>query len=124
MSPGFPGGDANITRSPRGSTKSFPVCTDPGGTVGGGTLPCLINNYSNIEAPFYTFDLSLGYDTGDLPANNFLKHIGIQLVVQDLLDKHPPFEYRISTGGGNPAAFDILKDLAGRTYSLILTKTW
>ena len=40
------------------------------------------------------------------------------------MDKKPAFEYRISTGGGNPAAFDILKDLAGRTYSLILTKTW
>lgn len=99
-------------------------CTTSGGTVGGGNLPCAINNYSNVEAPFYTFDLSLGYDTGDLPANNFLKHIGIQLAIQDLLNKHPPFEYRTSTGGGNPAAFDILKDLSGRTWSVILTKTW
>jgi hypothetical protein len=48
----------------------------------------------------------------------------VTVVIQNLMDKHPPFEYRISTGGGNPAAFDILKDLAGRTYSLVLTKTW
>lgn len=101
------------------------ACATAGGTVGGGgTFPCAISNYSNIEAPFYTFDLSLGYDTGDTPANYFLKHIGIQLVISDLLDKHPPFEYRTSTGGGNPAAFDILKDLTGRTYSLSVTKTW
>ncbi len=100
------------------------ACTTSGGTVGGGTLPCAISNYTNIEAPFYSFDLSLGYDTGDIPANVYLKHIGIQLVVNDLLDKHPPFEYRTSTGGGNPAAFDILKDLTGRTVSLIVTKTW
>ncbi|MCT9004253.1 hypothetical protein [Streptomyces rhizosphaerihabitans] len=26
--PGFPGGDANITRFPWCTTKSFPVCTD------------------------------------------------------------------------------------------------
>ncbi len=24
--PGFPGGDANITRSPGSNTKSFPIC--------------------------------------------------------------------------------------------------
>jgi hypothetical protein len=100
------------------------ACTATGGTVGGGTFPCAISNYTNLEAPYYTFDLALGYDTGDLPANNFLKHIGIQLTINNLLDKDPPFEYRISTGGGNPAAFDILKDLGGRTYNLILTKTW
>jgi len=102
------------------------ACTTAGGTVGaaGATFPCAISNYSNIEPPWYTFDLSLGYDTGDLPANDFLKHIGINLTVLNLLDKHAPFEYRISSGGGNPGAFDILKDLFGRQYSIILTKTW
>ena len=102
------------------------ACTTAGGTVGaaGATFPCAISNYSNIEPPWYTFDLSLGYDTGDLPANDFLKHIGINLTVLNLLDKHAPFEYRTSSGGGNPGAFDILKDLFGRQYSIILTKTW
>ena len=56
--------------------------------------------------------------------NNYLKHIGIQLVVQNIMDKHPPFEYRIGTGGGNPTAFDISKSDQGRTFGLILTKTW
>jgi outer membrane receptor protein involved in Fe transport len=71
-----------------------------------------------------TFDLSIGYDTGDTPVNDYLKNMGIQLVISNLLDKHSPFEYRIGTGGGNPAAMDILKPNNGRTISLILTKTW
>jgi outer membrane receptor protein involved in Fe transport len=92
--------------------------------VGGGSLPCAISNYTNLEPSQYTFDLSLGYDTGDTPANDYLKHLGIQLVIQNLLDRQPAFEYRTSTGGGNPAAFDILKSDQGRTVSFILTKTW
>jgi hypothetical protein len=99
-------------------------CVAAGGTVGGGTFPCAISNYTNLEPSQYTFDLSLGYDTGDTPANDYLKHLGIQLVIQNLLDRQPAFEYRTSTGGGNPAAFDILKSDQGRTVSLILTKTW
>jgi len=99
-------------------------CLAAGGTVGGGTFPCLINNYNNIEPSYYTFDLSIGYDTGDDPVNTYLKHVGIQLVVQNLMDRHPAFEYRIGTGAGNPAAFDISKSDSGRTIGLILTKTW
>jgi hypothetical protein len=99
-------------------------CTTAGGTLPGGTFPCLINNYSNIQPSLYTFDLSLGYDTGDDPINDYLKHIGVQVVVQNVLDTLPAFQYRISTGGGNPATFDILKSNQGRTISLILTKTW
>jgi|SwirhirootsSR2_FD_contig_51_816347_length_3424_multi_4_in_0_out_0_1 outer membrane receptor protein involved in Fe transport len=99
-------------------------CTATGGTIPGGSLPCLINNYTNIEPSQYTFDLSLGYDTGDDPANDYLKHIGLQLVVQNVMDRAPAFEYRTSTGGGNPAPYDILKSYQGRTISVILTKTW
>ena len=99
-------------------------CVTAGGSIGGGSLPCLFNNYTNAEPSYYTFDLSAGYDTGDDPANNYLKHIGIQLVVQNIMDKHPPFEYRISSNAGNPVPFDILKSDQGRTISLIVTKTW
>jgi outer membrane receptor protein involved in Fe transport len=99
-------------------------CLTSGGTVGGGTFPCALNNYSNIEPAYYTFDLSVGYDTGDEPANDYLKNISIQLTADNLLDKHPAFEYRISTGGGNPSAFDILKSLYGRIIGLRVTKTW
>jgi hypothetical protein len=50
--------------------------------------------------------------------------VGVQLVVQNVMDTLPAFQYRISTGGGNPAMFDILKSNQGRTISVILTKTW
>jgi hypothetical protein len=99
-------------------------CTTAGGVTPGGSNPCAISNYTNIEPSYYTFDLSFGYDTGDDPVNDYLKHIGIQLVAQNILDKHPPFMYRTSTGGGNPTAFDITKSDQGRTLSLIVTKTW
>jgi hypothetical protein len=99
-------------------------CQTAGGTAPGGTFPCLVTGYTNIEPAWTTFDLSLGYDTGDDPANDYLKHLGIQVVISNILDKHAAFEYRTGTGGGNPAAMDILKPNNGRTISLILTKTW
>jgi outer membrane receptor protein involved in Fe transport len=98
-------------------------CTTSGGAIGGGTLPCAISNYTGIEPAYYTFDLSLGYDTGDLPASPWLQHIGIQLVIQDIMNKLPPFEYEIASGSA-PAAFDVTESDLGRTFGLILTKTW
>jgi hypothetical protein len=94
------------------------------GTTAGGTFPCAFSNYSNLIPSYYTFDLSIGYDTGDTPANDYLRNVGVQLVVQDLLDKHPPFQYGTSTGGRSPAAFDISKPDLGRVISVIVTKTW
>jgi hypothetical protein len=99
-------------------------CVAAGGTVGGGTFPCALFNYSNLEPSYYTFDLSVGYNTGDQLANEYLRNINIQLTVDNLLDRHPAFEYRISTGGGNPSAFDILKNIYGRVIGVRVTKTW
>jgi len=90
----------------------------------GGTYPCTLLGYTNIEPSFYTFDLSLGYNSRDVPANEYLRNIGVQLVIQNVMDRHSPFEYRTSTGGGNPAAMDILKSNQGRTISIIVNKEW
>ena len=98
-------------------------CTAEGGTVGGGTFPCAISNYTGIEPSYYTFDLSFGYTTGDLPANPYLKNIGIQFIVQNIMNKLPPFEYQIAAGS-TPTAFDVSKNDLGRTFGLVLTKTW
>jgi outer membrane receptor protein involved in Fe transport len=98
-------------------------CLTAGGTVGGGTLPCAISNYTGLEPSYYTFDFSIGYTTGDLPANDYLKNVGIQFVVQNLMNKLPPFEYQIAAGSA-PTAFDVSKNDLGRTFSLILTKAW
>ena len=90
----------------------------------GGTFPCAIQGYTNILPSQYTFDLSLGYNTLDAPANEYLRNIGVQLVVQNIFDRQGSYGYRISTGGGNPCTCDITKNLGGRTISLILTKEW
>jgi hypothetical protein len=93
--------------------------------VGGGTFPCAISNYSDIEPPQYLFDLSLGYDTGDRPASSYLQNLHFQFVIQNLLDSKPAFSYRISKGGGGaPAAYDVTKNAQGRIFSLSVTKTW
>jgi hypothetical protein len=77
--------------------------------------------YTNLVPPHYTFDLSIGYNTMDLPANEYLRNIGVQLVVQNIMDKHPPFAYLL---GIRPGAWENLTSGAGRWVSVILTKTW
>jgi len=90
----------------------------------GGTFPCAIQNYTNIIPSYYTFDLSLGYNTMDGPANEYLRNIGVQFVVQNVMDKRAAYGYRVSAGGGNPCTCDLLSSLQGRTFSLIVTKEW
>ena len=91
---------------------------------GGGTFPCAIQGYTNIQPSYYTFDLSFGYNTLDMPSNEYLRNIGVQIVVQNILDKHGSYQYRISTGGGNPCTCDLQFAQTGRLISLIVTKQW
>lgn len=102
------------------------ACLTEGGSVGGGTYPCAIMGYTNIVPSYYTFDLSVGYNTLDSPANEYLRNISVQLVVQNITDKHAPYQYRLTGagGGGQPCACDILKSLYGRIISLRLQKTF
>ncbi|HXJ02316.1 MAG TPA: TonB-dependent receptor [Micropepsaceae bacterium] len=99
-------------------------CTAAGGSTGGGTFPCAINNWSNIEPSWYTFDLSFGYNTGDMPANNYLKDITVQLTIQNLMGIHSPFEYGPSTSTRNISGYDILKPDTGRVIGITLLKNW
>jgi len=94
------------------------------GAQAGGTFPCAISNYTNLQPPWYSFDLSIGYDTGEEPANDYLKRIGINFVIQNIADKHPEFQYGPSVNGRGPAAFDPIRPNSGRTLNLLLTKTW
>jgi hypothetical protein len=66
----------------------------------------------------------MGYDTGDTPANDYLKHVGIQFIIKNLMGIHPAFQYGPSNTGRTIAAYDILKDDQGRTFAVTLTKTW
>ena len=90
----------------------------------GGTSPCGIDNYTNLAPSTYTFDLSLGYDTGDTPTNTYLKNIGFQVVIQNILDKHAPFQYRLAIGGFNPCTCDTMSSNYGRQISVVVSKTW
>ena len=99
-------------------------CTTSGGNVGGGTFPCAISNYTQIEPNFVTVDLSLGYNTGDLPANDYLKNINLILTIQDLTGIHSPFQYGPTTSHRNAAAYDILRSDIGRVIGLTIVKNW
>jgi hypothetical protein len=99
-------------------------CTVAGGSVGGGSLPCAISNWSNIEPNWYTFDLSFGYDTGDTPANLYLKNLTFQFTIQNLMGIHSPFQYGNSTSTRNIAAYDILKPNTGRILGITMLKKW
>jgi hypothetical protein len=99
-------------------------CLAAGGATGGGTFPCAISNFHNIEPSFTTFDLSLGYDTGDTPANNYLKNITLQFTIKNLMGIHSPFEYGPSTSTRNVAAYDIIRSDAGRIIGFTVLKNW
>ena len=99
-------------------------CTTAGGTLGGGTYPCAINNFTNIEPSWYTFDLSFGYDTGDTPANDYLKNVAFQVTIQNIMDRHPAFEYGPVNSHRNGAAYDITKPDTGRIVGLTIRKDW
>jgi len=102
-------------------------CITPGGAVGGlpdYSNPCFLSDYTNHMPSYYTFDLSLGYDTGDRPANEYLRNVSIQIVVQNITDKTAPYAYKITTGGGLPCACDVFQSLFGRMVSLRVQKTF
>jgi outer membrane receptor protein involved in Fe transport len=102
-------------------------CASNGGldaSGGGGTYPCAIDDYTNILPSYYTFDLSIGYNTMDASANEYLRNIGVQLVIQNIMDRHGSYGYWVGLGGGFPCACDRAKSLQGRTISLIVTKQW
>ncbi len=99
-------------------------CTTSGGSTGGGSLPCAISNYSQIEPNFVTFDLSFGYNTGDMPANDYLKNITLNVTIQNLMGIHSPFQYGPTTSHRNAAAYDILRSDIGRVLGLTIVKNW
>ena len=80
--------------------------------------------FSNYVPSMYTFDLSISYKTGDVPANRYLKNIGVTVAVSDLLDKKPPFQYSVNTGSNTPHAFYNGISADQRFITLILTKAW
>jgi hypothetical protein len=79
---------------------------------------------SNVVPGQYTFDLAVQYHTGDIPANRYLKNIGITVAVNNLFDRQPPFQYSVSTGSNTPHAFANVISADGRFITLTVTKAW
>jgi iron complex outermembrane receptor protein len=79
--------------------------------------------YPNFAPAVVWFDLSIGYQTGDMPANEWLRNIGVQLSILDLFDEQPPFMVGARGNGAIRAFNEGFSDLQ-RTFTLQLTKTW
>jgi iron complex outermembrane receptor protein len=88
---------------------------------------------SNVVPGLYTFDLSIGYDTKDGPANDYLKNVGIRLNILNILDKQAPYAYQINPPGGaqihayyttTPGQGFQPLGIDGRTIVVTVQKTW
>ena len=64
------------------------------------------------------------YNTGDMPANNYLKNVTLQLTIQNLMNIHSAFEYGPSTSTRSISGYDILKPDTGRMIGLTVIKNW
>ncbi len=85
-----------------------------------GQVPIL----NNVIPSVYLFDLSLGYRTGDTPANAYLKNIGFQVTINNLLNRKPPFQYSVATSSNTPHAFFNGVSADQRYITFTLTKAW
>jgi len=83
-----------------------PTCASYGPNFAQYTAP-QINLQSTLFVPATnTFDLSIGYDTGNVPSSEYLKNIHFQFTINNILNTFPPFEYEVSPpGGAKPHAF-------------------
>ncbi|MEY4880283.1 MAG: hypothetical protein RJB62_1752 [Pseudomonadota bacterium] len=78
--------------------------------------------FENMVPSMYLFDLSVGYNTGMTPTNDYLDNIQLQLVVNNILDRQSPFTYH--DRGGDYTAFDMYYGELQRVVSFTVTKTW
>ena len=69
------------------------------------------------------WDISLGYNTGDSPMNPWLRNIALQINVNDIFDRQPPFQVG-ARGNGSIRAFDNAYPDLQRTFTFTVTKTW
>ena len=85
---------------------------------------------TNLVPGLYTFDLNIGYKTGETPTNDYLKNLGFQLNIANILDKQAPYAYQINPPGGAQAhAYYSTTQgsslgIDGRVFSFVITKVW
>ena len=76
------------------------------------------------EPAFITFDLSVGYNTGERPADPYLQNLAFQLTIDDVTDRPPNFKYSSSTHGGSPSLFNDRYDPSQRVVIFTISKVW
>ena len=79
----------------------------------------------------YTFDLSIGYQTGTRPSQEYLRNLGLQFNISNILNKQAPFAYQINPPGGGAQAHAYFSTTAGsslgidgRVITFVITKEW
>ena len=82
-------------------------------------------NYSNKLPATFLFDLSLGYDTREEPDNAYLKNLHFQLVINNILNRDPPFAYNISSSTNGLVGYvGQFYSPYGRQIAFSVSKTW
>jgi iron complex outermembrane receptor protein len=79
--------------------------------------------WPNMTPAVVFWDVSLGYNTGESPNSPYLRNIALQLNVNDIFDKAPPFQVG-ARGNGAIRAFDNGYPDLQRTFTFTITKTW
>jgi iron complex outermembrane recepter protein len=79
---------------------------------------------TNEIPSMYTFDVSLGYNTGERPANSYLKNINLTVTINNLLNRKPEFQYAVATSSNTPHAFYNALSADQRYITLIVSKAW
>ncbi|HEY4264321.1 MAG TPA: TonB-dependent receptor [Micropepsaceae bacterium] len=95
----------------------------PGSCYPGSPFYGPYSTYPNMAPAMVYFDLTIGYQTGEKPANEYLRNIGVQFTVNDIFDRPPPFEVG-ARGNGSIRAFENSFSDLQRTFTLTLTKSW
>jgi outer membrane receptor protein involved in Fe transport len=81
------------------------------------------DTYPNMTPAVVQFDLSVGFQTGQMPANEYLRNLGIQFTVVNIFDEPSPFCVCAGGNGAIRAHNEGFSDLQ-RTFTLQLTKVW
>ena len=95
----------------------------PGSCFAGSPYYGPLVTFPNFSPATVYFDLTFGYQTGEMPANEYLRNIGVQLTINDIFNKEPPFQVG-ARGSGSIRAFDNAFSDLQRTFTVTLTKVW
>jgi hypothetical protein len=96
----------------------------PGSCYAGSPFFGPYTTFPSLSPSTYLFDLSLGYQTGDTPANAYLKNLSLQVAINNILNRAPPFRYGSRSRGRDIRAYDNNYSDVQRTVSVMLTKVW